>query len=91
MSSNGRLPAGIPIIGQAATVKSWCCQVVAQCNCEAKEPVLLVIGLIGVCPSCQRQFQITQVQFNGQTGQVSISIGLVVTQQDAAAFQGARS
>jgi hypothetical protein len=84
-AGNGQIPAGIPIIGQAATVSNWCVQVVATCNCEAKGVVLVVLGMLGQCPSCHRAFQITKLAFDAQTGQAMISLGLVVPPREAPA------
>jgi hypothetical protein len=87
MSGNGKtmqFPAGLPIIGQPVT-KSWAAQVVVQCNCAAKEPVMLVLGGIGQCPACQRAYTITGIQFDAQAGQAQISVGVVVTREAAAA------
>jgi hypothetical protein len=94
MSSEGtvhRFPAGIPIIGQLATVKAWAAQVVVQCNCEDKQPVLLPVGGLGECPSCHRKFGIQTIQFNAQTNQAQISVGLVATREDAIAGNGVSS
>lgn len=88
MSGNGKtmqIPAGIPIIGQPAVVKSWAAQVVVQCNCPAKEPVLMVLGGIGQCPACQRAFTITKIGFDATTGQANVTIGLVVQREAVAA------
>lgn len=91
-NGHGQVPGGIPILGQPATVKSWACQVVATCNCEGKEPVLVVLGMLGQCPSCQRLYQITRIAFDAQTGQAMLSLGLVVPPKaDPAALPGVPS
>lgn len=91
-AGNGQIPAGIPILGQPATVSNWCVQVVATCNCETKGTVLVVLGMAGQCPSCHRLFQITKLAFDAQTGQAIISLGLIVPPRDeSAAVEGAPS
>jgi hypothetical protein len=94
-AGNGHGPSAFEraaLVGQVVTVKNWSCQVVATCNCEAKEAVLVVLGMLGQCPSCKRLFQITQIGFDGKTGSASIVLGLVVPQADpAAAPQGVLS
>jgi hypothetical protein len=91
MTPNGEIRAGVPIIGQPATVKSWCGQVVVTCNCAGHEPVLLIVGVIGQCPACRRAFQITKINFDAATNQVAISVGLVVTREEGLALQGVPS
>lgn len=65
MSNNGKGPIpfavkeDIPIIGQPLTVITWFPTVSVVCNCEAKQPVLLVgLGNLSVCPKCGRGFQL---------------------------------
>ena len=53
----------IPILGQPLTVLAWFPTVSVVCNCEAKQPLLLVgLGNLSVCPQCGRGFQLFGVQ-----------------------------
>lgn len=65
MSNNGKGPIpfavkeGIPIVGQPLTVVTWFPTVSVTCNCDAKQPVLIVgFGNLSVCPMCGRGFQL---------------------------------
>ena len=66
MSDNGKVtpfPSNrIPILGQPFTMKTFFVTVQIVCNCEAKEPVLLVANGVGTCPGCRRQYQLQQVK-----------------------------
>jgi hypothetical protein len=87
MGDTGRIPIGVPILGQIATVTNWCAQIVGRCNCEGKHPLLVVLGQIGECAGCHRKFTIQQVQFNANTGQCSIELALVMTRDELTALQ----
>lgn len=75
-----QFPKHLPIIGQLFTLKNFFVTVQIQCNCEAKEPVLLVGNGLSQCPACKRIFQMQGIQ-PGANGQLSFAIGLVVPQQ----------
>ncbi len=76
-------PAGIPIIGQPFTLKSWVPIVNLVCNCEAHDVVLLVGEAPGACPSCGRGFVIISVAHKLQQPP-QIGIGIVRTTPAAA-------
>lgn len=73
----------IPIIGQPFALKGWVPTVMITCNCEAKEPVLIV-GVMqpAQCPACKRGFVVGAIQYNGQTGQNEVGIATVVLAQE---------
>ena len=75
-------PAGVPIIGQPFTLKNFFVTVQIVCNCEAKEPVLLVGNSISQCPGCRRAFQMQEIQANPGGG-LQFMIGLVAQQPAA--------
>lgn len=67
--SDSRIPfsvaAGVPIVGQPCTIITWFPTLSITCNCEAKQPVLLVgIGNLSVCVNCGRGFQLIGVRQN---------------------------
>jgi len=73
----------LPIVGQPFTIKSWLACVNVVCNCEAKEPVLIVgFNMPAFCPACRRGFAIGVIQFNGQTGQNHVGIGVIMAPQE---------
>lgn len=77
-----KAPAGVPIIGQPFTIKSWFPTVMLVCNCEGKEPVMIPRGGAAPCPACKKLYSIQQVQFTPDGG-VQFGIG-VMTPEDAA-------
>ena len=66
----------VPIVGQPFTVNSGFPTALITCGCEAKTPVLLVGVAPGVCPMCRRVFVVQGFSFNGETGQVQVSLRL---------------
>lgn len=80
--SNGSDPlaahAGVPIVGQPCTLKSWVPTVMVQCNCDEKAPILLIGQSIVACPACQRRYQIGGIQYHLANAQLNIGINLVV-------------
>lgn len=66
----------VPIIGQPFTLKNFFVTLQILCNCEDKEPVLLVGNGIGKCPACDRMFQLQGIKAD-QRGQLQFAIGLV--------------
>jgi hypothetical protein len=70
--------SAIPILGQAFKLKGVLPQVLVQCACEAKEPVLLLgMGAQGTCPSCGRLFVLEEVH-GVKGGDVSATVGVGV-------------
>lgn len=67
----------VPIIGQPFTVRSGFPTTLLQCNCEAREPVMLVGAAPGQCRACRRTFVCAGFTFNGQTGQIQVQVGLL--------------
>lgn len=87
MGSNGnspvvKFPTGVPIVGQPFTLKNFFVTVQIVCNCEGKEPVLLVGNGIGTCPGCRRGFQLQGIQSNPRG--LEFRIGLITPQASAA-------
>lgn len=71
-----QFPKNIPIIGQPFTLKNFFTTVQIVCNCEGKEPVLLVGNGFGRCPACARVFQLQGIRANPKGG-LEFAIGLV--------------
>lgn len=65
----------LPIVGQPFIVKGFVPMVQIVCNCEGKEPVLLIGNGIAQCPACSRRFQLQGIQ-PGPNG-LQFVIGLV--------------
>lgn len=66
----------IPLVGQPYTLKNWFVTVEVQCNCVAKEPVLIVgqLGSAGKCPACNNVYRMDVVETNRQSGQMGFGI-----------------
>lgn len=63
------LERGIPLVGQPCTILTWFPTLSLVCNCEAKQPLLVVgIGNVAECPKCGRGFQLHGVMFDVRTG-----------------------
>jgi hypothetical protein len=71
----------VPIVGQPFAMKSWFLTIAIVCNCEAKEPVLLVGNGVGRCTSCRRTFQ-SQGLKAGPNGDVQFMIALVAQAEE---------
>lgn len=95
MGSNGNNPVvqfpnqKVPIIGQPFALKNFFVTLQIVCNCEGKEPVLLVGNGIGKCPACQRAFQLQSVRANPKGG-LEFAIGMIAqgTEPEPAAPAG---
>lgn len=89
MSPNGTSPfASSMLIGEPATVKNWCAQVSARCNCsDAGEPLLVVLGQFAQCPRCQKAYQILVIAYDATTGQALINLNVLTNEQFAALQQ----
>lgn len=72
----------VPIVGQPFTFKSWFPTVQIVCNCEAKEPVLLIGNGAHECPACHRHFIVAKVEYDVQTGKLNIGVAIVSMQQE---------
>ena len=72
-----RAPAGVPIIGQPFTVKGGYATALIQCQCEAREPVLLLGNAPAFCAGCHRGFIIVGFSFDARVGQIQVNVGLV--------------
>lgn len=58
----------IPIVGQPCTVVAWFPTLNLVCNCEAKQPLLVVgFGNLTVCPACKRGFMLQAVKHDSRT------------------------
>jgi hypothetical protein len=67
--------AAIPIVGQPFVLKGGHSVTLIQCQCDAKEPVILIGPMPNACPACKRTFV---VQRFSQTGPgIEASIGIV--------------
>lgn len=71
----------IPIIGQPFVIKSFVPMLQIVCNCEAKEPLLLIGNGAGQCPACHRGFQLQGMKAD-PSGQVQFIVGLVADQPE---------
>src|SRR5262245_21921683 len=78
--------ASLPIVGQPFTMKAWLLTVSIVCNCDAKEPVLLVGQLVAQCRACGRQFQHQGLRA-GPNGEVSHAIGIISTANEQTGAQ----
>ena len=76
--------APIPIVGQPCRLLAFVPNVLLQCACDAKTPMLAVgQGAIVRCPSCHRAFVVAEIAFHAQTNQVSVKIAQVFTPDEA--------
>lgn len=76
-----RAPDTIPIIGQTFTLKGGYSTLLVQCNCPAKEPIILIGNNPNACPVCHRVFAAKSVTITPD-GQVRADIGLMVAVPD---------
>ena len=74
-------PSAIPIVGQPFHLKGFFATVMLQCNCEAREPVMLIGTGPGSCKSCGRTFLIGSVSYNVNDPQ-NAQIGVAVVRND---------
>lgn len=70
-------PSNVPIVGQAAVVKAGYPTALIQCQCEAREPLVLIGNAPNTCPACQRSFIIAGFAFSAAPAQSEIRIGLL--------------
>lgn len=74
----------LPIVGQPFTLKSWFLTISIVCNCEAKEPVLLIGNAIGTCQACGRRWQ-QQGMKAAPNGEIAFAIGFVIDNEQTGA------
>lgn len=72
------------IVGKPFAVKAAYATVVLQCQCVAKEPVILFDQSPGQCPACKRMYVIEKFQAEGAEKRTSIAViaepvGAVIT------------
>ncbi len=83
MADNGKVlampRADVPIIGQPFVFKGGHSTVLVQCQCEAKEPVILIGNMPNFCAACHRGFAVAMFTSNG-SGQCQAQIGIVQRQ-----------
>lgn len=73
---------GVPIIGQAFTIKNWFLTVMGVCNCGHPEPVLIAGQFgsgVGQCPACHRIWAIKDLRHDVARGRIEIDLGIVPT------------
>lgn len=66
----------VPIVGQPFTVKGGHGTTMVQCNCGAREPVLLIGQAPNFCPACDLGFSVGMFSIDEQ-GQLKVGIRLV--------------
>ena len=77
----------VPLVGQPCTVKGWFPSVLIHCNCEAKEPMMIVgLGGVAQCPACGRGFTVTEIHHDARTGDGRVGISQVVVNPPAEAI-----
>lgn len=70
---------GIALVGQPYQLKSWCPTVLIVCNCEAKEP-LMVVGSSRPtqCPHCKKTYQIARLEFDALKNKFNVGLAVGV-------------
>lgn len=70
--------AGVPLLGQLFTLKTWLMQLVLTCNCCERPEPILIVGRPGAisdpCPKCGRRFVLQPLSMNAD-GQLQMNIG----------------
>ena len=82
-----RPSAQIPIVGQPFKLTGWFLTLSLQCQCDAREGVLIVgqIGAGAECTACHRVYQIQRIDHNAQQNHVhfGLAIGMGSAEADS--------
>jgi hypothetical protein len=67
----------VPIVGQPYQLKHWFPTVQIVCNCEAKEPLMLVgTTSLTACPACKKAYQIAALTFDRRTNKFEVILAM---------------
>ncbi len=68
----------LPIIGLPYAIKGWFLTLNLVCNCDAKEPIMVVgsLGAVAKCPACNRVFQVQGAQSDAANNRMSFQIAV---------------
>lgn len=95
MSDNGKkngtpipFPSNVPIVGQLCEVLSWFPTMLIKCKCQDLPMLIVGLGSVATCPSCQKSYMIAMIEHDQRTGNGKVGVMNVIVPKPEAPAVG---